>query len=240
MKKIFAFTVSLIIVICSFTACSGKTENTPEKESSSVDTQSVSVYVSIADKIPQLTWVKVNVTDADNDGALTICDALYCAHEQYFKDGADGFGYEETEYGLSLTKLGGISDGASFGYYHNNASAMSLLDEVSDNDYVYAFVYSDNVNYSDVYCYFDQNTISTQATDGYTLTVYSCGFDENWAPVTAAFEGAEITIDGEKTGIITDENGKAVIALTEGDHIISAVSDTVTIVPPVCTARVTK
>ena len=240
-RKLISVILSLLILCSVFSACSGKTENVteaPTEEAASEDESTIAVYVSIAYKEPKLTWVRVNVTDADEDGKFTICDALYCAHEQYFEDGADGFAYKETEYGLSLTKLGGIGDGAAFGYYLNNASPMSLLDEVKDGDSVYAFVYADNVNYSDTFCYFGENRITAGNGEEYTLTLTSAGFDENWAPVTSPLRDAQITVDGENTGIFTDEEGKAAITLTAGEHIISAVSDTMTLVPPVCTAEV--
>ncbi len=237
-RKLFSVILSLLILCSVFSACSGKTENVTEpanEETTAGEASGITVYVSIADNTPKLTWVGINVTDADSDGTFTICDALYCAHEQCFPEGTSGFAYEETEYGLSLTKLGGIGDGAAFSYYHNNASPMSLLDEVKDGDSVYAFVFTDSENYSDTYCYFSENRIST--TEGeYALTLTSVGFDKNWAPV----EGAEITVDGEKTGIFTDTDGIFTVTLTEGDHIISAVSDAMTMVPPVCTAKVTK
>lgn len=241
-NRVTVILLTLILIMAILTSCGGKTEpgsttDAPTAEQTEA-AESINVYVSIADKTPLLTWAEANVTDADSDGALTICDALYCAHEQYFEDGADGFAYEETEYGLSLTKLGGIGDGAAFGYYLNNASPMSLLDEVKDGDSVYAFVYTDSVNFSDVFCYFDENRITPENGKEFTLTLTSAGFDENWAPVTSPLRDAQITVDGENTGIFTDEEGKAAITLTAGEHIISAVSDTVTLVPPVCTAEV--
>lgn len=242
-RKLISVILSLLILCSVFSACSGKTENeiteASTEEMTSEEAAGIDVYVSIAYKTPMLTWVKVNVTDADEDGIFTICDALYCAHEQYFDGGVDGFGFEETEYGLSLTELGGM-EGTAFGYYLNNASAMSLADEVKNNDCVYAFAYADAETYSDVYCYFNENTLTAAEGEEYTLTLTSVGFDENWAPVATVLEGAEITVDGEKTGVVTDAEGKAVLTLTEGEHIISAVSDTMTIVPPVCTAKVTK
>lgn len=241
-RKLISVILSLLILCSVFSACSGKTENVteaPTEEAASEDESTIAVYVTIAYKEPKLTWVRVDVTDADEDGKFTICDALYCAHEQYFDGGTEGFAYEETEYGLSLTKLGGM-EGAAFGYYLNNASPLSMLDEVKNDDYVYAFAYADDVNYSDAYCYFSENLIIAKENEAYALTLTSLGFDENWAPVSAPVEGAEITVDGEKTGIFTDSDGIFSVTLTEGEHIISAVSDTMTIVPPVCTAKVTK
>ena len=48
--------------------------------------------------------------------------------------------------------------------------------------------------------------------------------------------GAKIIIDGEETSFVTDENGAVTIIaeLSAGEHVISAVSDNLTLVPPVC------
>lgn len=64
-------------------------------------------------------------------------------------------------------------------------------------------------------------------------------FDENWNPVAIAAEGAEIIIDGEASGLFTDAEGAASIKLdTAGAHLISAKSDSMTLVPPVCIVNV--
>ena len=48
----------------------------------------------------------------------------------------------------------------------------------------------------------------------------------------------EITVDGAATGIKTDAEGKATIQISSsGKHLISAVSSSETLVPPVCTAQ---
>ena len=66
----------------------------------------------------ELANSEVTVTDIDGDGALTINDALCAAHESYFKGGAAaGYASEMSDYGLMLTKLWGIENGGSYGYY---------------------------------------------------------------------------------------------------------------------------
>ena len=60
----------------------------------------------------------VTLKDIDDDGKLTINDALYLTHEEAFSGGAEaGYGTKQTEWGLSLTKLWGIENGGSYGYY---------------------------------------------------------------------------------------------------------------------------
>ena len=52
-------------------------------------------------------------------------------------------------------------------------------------------------------------------------------------------KGATITVNGEKTAIKTDANGNATISIEKnGTYVISAVSSTQTLVPPVCTAKI--
>lgn len=184
---------------------------------------------------------EVTVADVDKDGVLSISDALYAAHEAKFTGGAAaGYAASVTEYGLSLDKLWGVANGGSYGYYLNNVSAWSLADAVKDGDYVNAFVYTDLSSFSDTYCYFDVNTVTAEAGKEITLTLYAAGYDTNYNPVRLAVEGAEITLNGQKTGVKTDGNGKAVITVpAEGSYIISAVSSVQTLVAPVLKATIT-
>lgn len=209
---------------------------------SAAENLSASVFVTISDANGSLAMVQqqVAVTDIDSDGALTISDALYCAHEASYEGGAAaGFATSQTEYGLSLDMLWGTANGGSYGYYVNNSSAMSLSDAIAEGDYINAYVYTDLTAWSDVYCYFDQNTVSTEEDLEFSLTLSYCGYDANWNPVTLAVSGAAITVDGEATEFVTDENGKATITLaTAGDYVLSAVSETQTLVPPVCKVSV--
>ena len=117
---------------------------------------------------------------------------------------------------------------------------MSLSDAVSEGDYINAYAYSDLTAWSDAYCWFDMNSAEASAGDEIALTLSYAGYDADWNPVTSPVNGAVITVNGEKTAVTTDENGKAVIKLGEaGEYVISAVSDTQTLVPPACKVMVT-
>lgn len=205
---------------------------------------SVTAYVTISDGADGLVLVQkpVEVTDIDSDGVLTINDTLYCAHETYYEGGAAaGYSSSVSDYGLKLDKLWGIENGGSYGYYVNNTMAMSLGDTVNNNAHVNAYVYSDTKNYSDTYCYFWNDNEFVKSGDELSLTLSYIGFDENWNAVSLPLANAEITVDGVKTGVKTDENGEASITVetdTLGTLVISAVSDEKTLVPPVCTAWV--
>jgi len=203
--------------------------------------EGVKVRVSIADGSGKLVvaYKQIEVTDTDADGALTISDALYAAHEKFYADGAEGYGTFMSDYGLSLGKLWGEENGGSYGYYVNNASAWSLADPVSEGDHVYAFVYTDLTYWSDTYSWFEKASVKADAGEEITLTLKSAGYDAEWNPVEVVVEGAEITVDGEGTGIFTDENGQATIVIEDsGKAVISAVSDTMTLVPAVCVANI--
>lgn len=203
--------------------------------------ESATVYVTIADDngAAVMAAEAVTVTDHDGDGALTVHDALYAAHEQAFDGGAAaGYATAQTEYGASLSRLWGIENGSGYGYYVNNASAWSLVDPVADGDYVNAFVYTDTEAFSDAYCWFDQATVSGKEGDSVTLTLTAAGYDANWNSITLPVADAVITFDGEKTAYKTDKDGKVTLTLDGGDYIISAVSDSKVLVPPVCKASV--
>lgn len=229
MKKL----LSVMLAFLMITGCMSIT--------SFADNASATVYVSISSKGELVAaQTKVTVTDIDGDNALTVNDALYAAHEAVYSGGAKaGYSYyTHKDYGLSIGKLWGDTSG-NFGYYINNKSCWSLADSVKNGDYLNAFVYSDSKNYSDKYCFFDSFTVTADAKADVELTLSSAGYDANWNPVTLPVAGAEITVDGKATGVKTDADGKATIQISgAGKHIISAVSASETLVPPVCTAEI--
>lgn len=200
----------------------------------------MTVFVTVADGELKLAHEPVQVYDADGDGNLTINDALFIAHETYFRGGAEkGYASFVGDYGLAISKLWGNESGTGYGYFINDVSAFSLSDPVAKGDKVVAFVYADTVGFSDTYCYFDSSFVETERDGTVSLTLFASGYDENWAPVTKPLEGAVITVNGERTDLVTDENGRVSVSL-EGkkDAVISAVSDESFIVPPVCFAEV--
>ena len=200
------------------------------------------VYVTIAAKGDLvLTYAAVTLADTDGDGALTMADALQAAHNKYY-DGTDGFACAPSEYGLSLNKLWGDGSGA-YGYMLNNASvATSLSEPVKVGDHVYAYVYADQTTWSDTYCYFDKAEVTVAAGESFTLTLMSSGFDENWMPVTMPVAGATITINGESIDTKTNAAGQITISMGEKSKkdafVVSATSDAIVMVPPVCLVTV--
>ena len=200
------------------------------------------VYVTIAVKGETvLTYAAVSLEDKDSDGALTMADALQAAHDKYYGS-ADGFACAPSEYGLSLNKLWGDSSGA-YGYMLNDASvATSLSEPVKVGDYIYAYVYADQTTWSDTYCYFDKAAVTVKAGESITLTLMGAGYDENWAPVTVPVAGATITINGEAIDTKTNEQGQITISMGEKSKkdafVVSATSDAMVMVPPICLVTV--
>ncbi len=198
----------------------------------SAEKNTVQVTVTIAVKGELVaTQVNVQIEDVDGDSLFTVNDALYCAHAQYYQGGADaGYGYYSGEYGLSMSKLWGDESGM-YGYYLNNASCMSLADPIKNDDHIVAFVYK-NADWSDIYCYFEGDDYGFYG-EPITLTLTAAGYDENWNPITYPVEGATITVDGQPIDLVTDAQGKFTLIPEDGQaKLLSATSDTVTLVPP--------
>ena len=203
--------------------------------------ETTTVYVTISNGSLMLSQESITVTDIDNDGVLTINDALYLAHEKKYDGGvAAGYASAKGQYGLALTKLWGVENGGSYGYYVNNVLAMGLTDTVKSGDYINAFVYTDTSMYSDTYCFFDVNNISVNEGKELTLTLSAAGFDKNWAPIVIPVADATILIDGAESSFKTDVNGKVTIKIDNAKHsyIISAKSDDSILVSPVCVASI--
>ncbi len=197
----------------------------------------INVYVTISNRDLMLIQEEVEVKDIDNDGALTINDALYAAHEDGFEGGAAaGYASSLTQYGLSLSKLWGVENGGNYGYYVNSVSAWSLTDAIKEGDFVDAFVYTDTTAWSDAYSFFDKRTgeLDLDKENTVELTLSYAGFDESYNSVTLPVKGAVITINGSPTEFVTDDEGKVTITIEDaGEYWISATSETQTLVPPI-------
>lgn len=232
MKKFICVFVSLLMLfgICGISAFAEGTG------------ASAKVYVTIADGDGKLvlTQEEITVTDRNDDGILTIDEALFATHEAKYEGGAAaGYGSAVSSWGLSLTKLWGVENGGSYGYYVNNASAMGLGDEVKEGDYINAFIYTDLTTWSDKYTFFNKNTLTAHEDEEISLTLSAAGYDASYNPITTPVEGATITLNGVATNIKTNAEGKATVKLADaGKVVISAASDTAILVPPVCVATV--
>lgn len=193
------------------------------------------VYISISDDQGKLALASeaVAVSDLDGDGAISINEALTAAHDFAYPGGTEaGYAAVDQGYGLSLNRLWGIENGGSYGYYVNNASAVSLLDPVSDGDLLYAYAFTDLESWSDTYSFFDCVNVETDSAVELILSAQT--FDAAWNPVCMPVEGAVITVDGVDTEFVTDAEGKVQFTLSAGEYLVSARSESMTLVPPVC------
>ena len=238
MKKIIAVLLSVLLVLSV-----GMLFVSADDAANSVD-----VHVTIVDEKSEfaVAYETVTVTDIDNDEALTVNDALYAAHEQFYDGGAAaGYATEMTKWGLSLMKLWGVANGGSYGYLVNNAFAWSLTDPVKADDYIVAFIYTDTKDFSDVYTYFEPQYIEEESTTiAVELTMMKTGFDAEGKPYTEPVSGAEITLDGQKNKVVTDAEGKASFYYGYGDpngyeRLVSAEVKDMRIVPPICLLKAT-
>ena len=179
---------------------------------------------------------KLSVTDADGDGVFTLDEVLTSAHDAFYEGGAAaGYKSEESEYGRSVVMLWGEENGGAFSFCCDNNPCMSITEEIPAGSSVYAYSFSDLTAFSDEYSFF---TLVSQSDSEITLQLSAITYDENFNPVTTPVSGASIIINYEDSGIVTDADGNATIPVTEdmtsfGGAIVSATSDTVTLVPPI-------
>lgn len=103
---------------------------------------------------------------------------------------------------------------------------------MAKDDHIYAFGYADLEGWSDVYAYFDV----LEGTNSVELTLYYLAFDENWNPVETQLTDATLTVDGEPFPFGMNEEGSTTVSVMgeAGTHVISAVTEAMTITPPVC------
>ena len=196
----------------------------------------IQVDVTLADK-GELVMTKqtVTVTDADGDGAYTVNDVLYAAHDAAYEGGvAAGYATADTQWGLSIAKLWGDESG-NFGYWLNNASCWSLTDPVAEGDYVVAFVYYDGTNYSDAYSYFTEDSYTVAAGEALSVELQAVsGYDENWNRLFSAYAGATLSVVGGEGAVVDNGDGSYSVTVAEaGTYYLVATTENNAIVPAV-------
>ncbi len=155
----------------------------------------------------------------------TLDDLFKTAHNLFYEGGAEaGYSSYMSDWGLSVGKLWGDESG-NFGYEVNGAKAFvsGLSHTLNDGDYVDAAVFESYYPDTESYTKFGDFKTRAEVGEDVELTFYIAGYDEYWNKVFSACEGAEITVNGEKTGKLTDAEGKAVISVDKpGEYVISA------------------
>ena len=236
MKKLISMSLLLLLVLgmMPFAAVANEA---PE---------SVTVYVTIVGQPAEMKDIDtvgvkheaITVTDKDGDGALTINDALYAAHDAGYEGGAAaGYAYSAGPYGLAIDKLWGVANGGSYSYYLNHGAAMSLTDPVKNGDLLTAYVYV--TGKQERYSYFDVQTLTAEADSEITLQLLQKGYNEEWELIERPVANATILVDFLATPYRTDMEGKVTLKISGvGEHVISAMSNS-PITPPICLATVT-
>ena len=117
-------------------------------------------------------------------------------------------------------------------------------ESVEDNDDLTAFVYQDQKNWSDQYCFFDQTTVTVKSGESLTINLKGVGFDENWNTVSSPVKQAGLGVYYGGTfrtrNVSTDANGNGTISFYKaGTYVLSAKKDGAYLIPPVCIVTVT-
>ncbi|MCR4991616.1 MAG: hypothetical protein K6A45_01065 [Lachnospiraceae bacterium] len=242
MKKRLSKFLSMILIaaliVTSYTGFTGNVSAHAEDGKTPVliataPQSEITVYVSISDKGELVLKQKsVEVSDVDADGALTISDALYCAHEKYYEGGAEaGYAASIGQYGLGLDKLWGDTS-YNFGYYHNDVSAYGADEVIADGDYINAWIYK-SADWSDKYAYFNTHKAGVKKNAEKTFKLSYTGFDADWNAVTGPLKYTVIKINDDFTEISTNKKGKfKFVSNHSGSYFVSAYSEDMTIVPP--------
>lgn len=172
------------------------------------------------DESTEIHEAEITVGDIDNDGVLTLNDAFIELHKEHSINGSDDFSVEESTYGPFITKLWG-TETSSIAYMLNNTAAYSLLDVVTENDYIAAYFYRDTENYSDIYTYISGNKVILAGID----TEFTLNGLTSSGEVMA--KGASISVIGDNNEVIyettVNQNGKFKVNIPDsGEYVIAA------------------
>lgn len=232
--------VFLAALLAGFPGVSALAEEEPAPDAALPEAPSY-IYITIAeaDGTLALAHAELPLQDADGDRALTVQDALLCAHNAYFEGGAAaGYAASETEGALSVRKLWGAGT-EGYGCYVNHAAVSSLLDPVASGDLLYVFACEDPAAQRNTYCYFDASQASVAGEETLTLTLTAVENSAEGEPTVSPVVGAVIQIDGRDTAFSTDEKGKVTLQFDgSGTCVVSARKDGEALLPPVCTVAV--
>ena len=247
-RKLLAILLSLSLCICLFSgmafAGDEEADAAPVAEAEEIPDEeglafvSINATVAVAGELV-LADYPVFVHDEDEDGEYTVYDALVSVHGMYYLEDDGGFAVSDEGF---ITKLWGVENGGSYGYYLNGVMCYSLMDPVAESDYLVAFAYADTEAWSDMFTTFDSDEVDAQYGEEITLTLTGVVFDEEWNPVSVPLEGAVITINGVETEFATDAEGRVTFVIPgdlaaddNDDYTISAVLGETVIVPPAAT-----
>ncbi len=176
----------------------------------------------------------LTVTDADDDGVITVYDAIWCLHEAYYPGGAaKGFATERMQEGPAISLFWGEDNGGFYSWTVDGRMGKNLLEPLAEGSELYAFSYSDLPLCLDGFGSIHGNTVTKENGErGYEGVLTCTDVTGEEFPVA----GAMILIDGiARGGIVTDDQGKFFVPLKEsGSYLLTAVSADIPMIPPVC------
>lgn len=189
--------------------------------------ENVNVHVKIAQVGKVVLDQDMNVTDRDGDGRLTSTDAILLAHDQYFPGGsACGFSGEGFIWGLQGEYFyTNISAGEDFDpELHNPVDQRRELREGDSLTWEAGSMHNEMFYiYSPFLDGVSEN--NEQIPQGAVIKV-AVNHVIPSQPMDEPTPGVEITLNGEPTGIYTDDHGWANITLSKaGTYTIGAVTD---------------
>ena len=161
----------------------------------------------------ELYKTAISVDDADFDGNITLNDAFVVLHTKHSQGGADDFSSSDGY----MSKLWGVTT-YNVGYLVNNTVPTSLLTTFSQGDEITAFFYIDTTDYSDLYTFFDDESLTVSANNNTIITV------NGLSPMASAArvpKGATVNVfkeNGEEVPELstkTDAEGKFSLSFTE-------------------------
>lgn len=194
------------------------------------DTQSITAYVTVCQHGEIVTdkngdFVAVVPIELDGETEYDINDVFTELHDQLFSGGtASGYTAADIGYGsLSITKFWGVET-QNVSYMHNGAYAMGLEEKVENNDKLEVSLNYGTYPNTELYATFDKSSDVIFKKDTVSLTLTQMTLDSEYNPVFSPCEGATVTIDGEETEYVTNDEGKAELPFdTAGTYVVSAI-----------------
>ena len=227
MKKLLTIACIFICALMLFACTTPETFSGNQEEPLKIDAY---VTLSNAGELA-IQQEKITATDLNNDKKVSIDEVLVAAHKAKDKEG--DYASANSDWGLSITKLWGDESGL-FSYYLNNQMVMTdLNEEVKSGDHLNAFVYK-NADWSDTYTYFDVAEVTAVKGTQFELTLNYVTYNDGFS-----IAGSKIIVNGDETEYVTDADGRVKLTFAAtGTYVLSATSQTETLVPAVCVVTV--
>lgn len=224
-KKISSLILSLAMAFGVMPSATLAEEVTLAEDATVYMTVSNRGFIAEANDESIMANKEVTVTDINEDGKLTVDEALVAAHKAYNSE--DGYiansGY--------VSKLWGEETGNILCFINNvGLTAGVTVDTINDGDYLVASVNQDNKYYADWYTFFDNTETEVKVNEEFTLNLKGhLGMaykEEDFKNIALSNITIGVWENGEFKAIedkITDENGDVSLSFSEvGTYFITA------------------